>query len=447
MLIVLLSLLVLCACSPQKDDLHWSPPADSAAVSIPQKVPTVAVDKGWTPEGISLKCRVSGGCPAAVGLLFIAVPNDDKTMRLARCTASMIASDEIITAGHCDLADGAKFIFITQDGVLAQTAHHISKLLLRQFTANAKDLKATSGEPDVAIFQLEDKLTGITPLTAAQGSAAPFAAISNLTAYVVNDDGGNGQFAIDRLDCALRRNELYFPYDLSENPNMITASDCEAIEGNSGAAMLDAQGLVEAVVDGGHSGADMAQEVRTDLKREPLAFEIHDVTLATNVRCLQLGAAPAPACTKVTEADRKKRFGQLVNGELVKQLGRRQIENADGYDVQFRDIAGGLKNSSNSPASDFEVLYYPKCRTTPGVLTTVPFPTEHVKMDFDPWGEPKFTGLGMQVSAGNVQARQGDTYSVIVSWAPSIGTYEHPELDPRSQMAGAFSIALPQCPR
>ncbi len=425
------------------------------------EVPSGMVQSEWRPESVSLICR-KGECPEQIGVLVFASPKVGGAYKLERCTASLIDSDKILSNGHCDFfATGAGY-FIMRTDAKARVVRKITKVLYKTFTpgpTRSDGKPVSSGRPDVAVFQLESGISGISPLVLASGKLTT--KIQELDAFVVNDRLSNAEraqvsmddnrpsnsfdLAIDEIRCLVHRHEATFPFELNERPDMISSFDCKPVEGNSGSPMFPAGSrVVEALLQGGIDGDTAAELILTEQQRKANAYELHSNALATNLRCQSIFAKADP-CLVVDEATMSQRFVDKQT-ELLTTLNARPVPRAEGYQTRFRADVFQLQTPADSQDMEFELLYRPKCRISDVDLKTILYPSSHVKMTFDKWAAPNLVDLEVENSRGTVLRRSGQRFQGKVEWSAPFGAFPEGVVDPRIQLGPDFSFALPVCP-
>jgi hypothetical protein len=447
-LTLILCAALLTACAPDHDEESTAPRASVSPglKPAPQMAATGGVSKSqvevpdrvkagdWLPQKVSLTCALAD-CPPQVGVILFASPTTDIHYDIWRCTAFLIDNDKIMTNGHCDFSEKAEGYFVTRTDMPEKTFRRITRRLFKDFTPNPKDPEVLSGRPDVAIFQLESPILKISPLQIARGTAHAY---TSLTAIVANAVPGKEALTmtIGELNCEMHRHERYFPYALSENPDVLTVFECEGEKGNSGSPMFAGKSMeVEAILEGAK-----------DPHKSPARFSYdkHLSVEATNLRCLEYPSSTArPNCVVVRDVDKQKRFSSSVDSAIANLL-KRQLPNAGAYDTGFTNFRFEMKTDPLAAGAEFELLYYPSCRRSNTIKNLI-IPIEHVRLDFDQWAVPRLTSLKTTESSGKIKNQSATDVQVEMSWAPAAGILLSPEKDPRRQLGQSFSIALPPC--
>lgn len=416
--------------------------------------PQTTRTQGWTPEQVTLKCNAEN-CPKAVGLLVFAKPTGDGFMDLRTCTAFLSSPSQVMSSGHCDQTEDFTGYFISRTDIEKPVIRKITTVAHKVFTPGewaqdtSPEMRAkgdpTSGRPDAAVYDLEQPILDIDFLTLASGGSPSY---TQLTAYVVNTvPNGNGlNYTLDRTTCDVRRHEIAFPFDIQENPDVLTIYNCQLVRGNSGAPLFapdsdEVQAIQQAA---SASSEELAKEIRATQHREPLEYELHLAPLVTNVRCLDFFAPPKASCVATTETERAARAKSIHNA-IYKDLKTRVPPNSERFQVEFEVYPYPLKVASDSRFEELEIFYYPKCRKS-NVLTSFDIPMEHIQLQYGPWGETVAVSLGEKLSPMVVTAVQDVYFQLQPSWAAPMGEYLNPKADPRQKYKNSFQIALPLCP-
>lgn len=441
-LLIVLSLFVLSACSPvQKSN---RPEASSPVIVTTSirptgaiDVPTTPVNSDWAPSGVKITCA-SKTCPEGVGVLLYARPNGKLAISLQRCTAFLMASDRIVTNGHCDFSATHSGFFLLRDRDGATVVRRVSGVLHKAYTENLRQKGKTSGRPDVLVLQLESAIVDLRPLQL--DTQAPIV-YGTLTAYVINEAAGHegAEYQIEPRACVFRRHEALQPFDPSESPDIFTTFDCTIIGGNSGSPMLGGNGLVQAVLQAGDD--PMTSEAPPELN-----FERHRTAMATSVRCLDFLGGDSSKCIVADQAELERRF-TATQQQVIGNLSSLELADALTYATGFAIFPYQLKTAAKSFEYEFEVAYVPNCRRSEGELSQLVYPNRHVKVQFDEWAKPSLVTLEQGLTSATVTRRQGDVFEVQASWKPAFGEYLQPELDPRRQLGERFNVALPVCSR
>ena len=416
--------------------------ADDAKV-VSAEVPRTLVDNEWAPEKVTLTCGLKT-CPPQIGALIFAVPSTGKLFEIFRCTAFLIDVDKIMTNGHCDMSDTAQGYFVTRTDNPQKTIRKISARIFKAFTPNPKNPENLSGRPDVTIYQLESAIAGIQPLRLARGAPRIY---TTLTAFVIDAaPKAKDEFTmvIGQLNCSIHRNEAEFPFDLSEGPDVITAYGCGGVKGNSGSPLFAENSWdVEAILEGTKDLPALTKAKRDADGRALFPYESHPSIEASNIRCLSYPSAPDKPCVVADHIEISRRFNALLETSLD-NLERASDPTSGTYSTGFAAHLIQLKSALPSPQQEVEMFYFPNCSQNSS-LTSVDFPTEHLRMDFDEWGVPHMTSLKIEQSVGAVALRAGNSVKVNVKWAPPMGFYRDPKNDIPAQLGTTFSVALPPC--
>lgn len=431
--VLLLFFIVSCAPkAPTPTSVQRTPERDKAEE-------VVALSTSWVPENIHLSCA-TGDCPPQVGLLIFARPTEENRVNLKRCTASLIGADRILTSGHCDgLPAQGYFVMNTASG---RQVRKITGLIYKNYSPGTGGTERHA--PDVAVFQLDRPVEGVEPLRLASGQAVPY---SSLTGYVINaEDESLLRFRIDRIECRVHRHEVSFPFDVEESPDLITAFDCVAEKGNSGAPLFapghptEVQAIEQAI---GLGAADAASE-----DKDKPAYERHPLILATNARCLDVAGSHRPeTCARV---DRDAIESRVLSAEQDAQerLRSRPVPDSAAAKVfKFEAVPFELRGNG-ATEQRFEVFYRPVCRLTREAPAEIVFPSESVSVTLDEWARPHFRGTDVRLSRGRITAVHDDRiYTVEVEWGAPFGALTHEEEHPRHKWGARFSIDIPACAR
>lgn len=298
--VVLISVAILTACSKGKK----STPEAGSGLTPPG-------DTEWVAQKSELACAPGISCPPQVGVLLFVFPLRGNTYPIKKCTAFVIGQQRIASNGHCDYTGRAQGYFIT-----AQPTRQVRKIIevsAKAFTPSA-DGETESGRPDFAFFEL-DRPVGVRPLEFASVNDPLY---DKLIGFVVNGTGN--KFVIERVECAARRHESYFPFDLGENPDVLTIFGCATRKGNSGAPFFAAgSGKVEAINQGVSDPEAIARRVREVERRQPFNYERHWIVKATNARCLY---APKGACTVADHETANRRFVEMQRRAWAARRGQ-----------------------------------------------------------------------------------------------------------------------------
>jgi hypothetical protein len=338
--------------------------------------------------------------------------------------------------GHCDRFDQMPGFFVGQTMNGQKNVRAIVGVPYKRYTV-AKGGRQMR-KPDVAIYKLEKAVTSMPPLRLASGPQSDF---KTLTAYSIFVGDQPNQFKILSHQCKIHRHEAYFPFSLSEAPDMIESFDCQMIKGNSGSPMF-APGSNE--VQAVHVGNTPITEKEAQEKRKLLPFELHFDSIATNVRCLDYPGAKPISCTAADFTATAQRWQVTQNFEIDKLL-KREFPGAQNYPVKFRVIRQQFKISS--PILEFELVYLPKCRIKDASLTSMPVVFERVRLVPDEWAVMKVEAQPASAVDMGLIPLSGNIYRLVPNWPAPPSDLLDPDSDIRKRAAGAFNIDLPVCPR
>lgn len=411
-LLVITQIVTLIACAPGPKQPATGPYRTDFNERFERRV----VSTSWSPVNVTVTCGTTA-CPPQVGVVIFATPQRDGRGQttgfdLKRCTGSLIAADRVLTNAHC-LTEGADAYFILPSGP--------SRIADVVFKTGGRD--DSNGNPiavaDVALLRLDRPVQAVPPLKVATGVGPSYASLS---AFVSNRNGENG-FRIDRFECSFHR-APGFPFEVRENPDIMTGFDCVGQHGNSGSPLLGADGAVEAVL----------QSIGTN------------TIVAANVRCLPLTAVGPSACIQTQAMTKPRQEARSLDGwNKTAKLG-------DGDETRFpyRFKRQRLKMMGKPEA--YEVVRIPSCLRTDvtlpnEALTEVKFPTEMITVTRDQNDNVVTNVTERRITVARVLAKQGDRYAVEADWAQPFGPLEHEEQHPRVNFGKTFSIDLPRCAR
>lgn len=379
--------------------------------------PTVEIERDWTVEKVTVTCSESP-CPKQVGVVLFLAPPANGKISIKRCTGFLAAQNQVITAGHCDYTANRQGYFITQSINGRSIVRRIRNLVRKEWTPHPTNPKMNSGRPDIGVFNLESPISEIEPAEIAKINDQK---TSSWAVYVANERDRKMNFTIDRLSCNRRRHEVYFPFDLTEQPDVMYGFGCQSVDGNSGGPVFSADtGLVEAVVAGNSIVPSPA-------------------ILVSNLRCLR-----SPDCVTNDKTLREHRY-RLMQKNVLGALSQRVLANQDRYGLRFSPHFVGLKSSANEP--EYEIVHRPICRLTNDAATAVVFPIEHIKVRFDEWGRIQLSQLALYETKATVSNRVGDKYQVSLNWPASFGRPTKDGTHPREIWGSRFHIVLPTCAR
>ena len=277
----------------------------------------------WVPEKIKIRCAKDITCPPQVGLLIFVFPEAEGVHKIRKCTAFQMGPMQIMSNGHCDFSAQAQGYFITAlTSPVGRQVRKITRLIAKKFTPHRNTARPDldSGRPDVATFELDEPIPQ-TSLALATLNDPPF---QKLVGFVLNP-APNNHFVIDRVDCDVRRHEAFFPYNFSDNPDVLTVYNCATRKGNSGGPFFaPGSAKVQAIGSGSSDPADNQRRLNRPLRN----FENHGSVRATHARCLE---APSGACTQVDENSHSSRFTELQR--------KTSQERGDGGELEFNEWA------------------------------------------------------------------------------------------------------------
>jgi V8-like Glu-specific endopeptidase len=425
--------LLLAACAPAKSRHHQDlgqEKTPSLIVEVP-KVITAA-----EPPQLEVICGESK-CPPQVGLLvFYGEPNKEGFREIDICTSFLISADSIMSNGHCDRFGQMPGFFVGQTVNGQKNVRAIVGVTYKRYTVT-KDGRQMR-KPDVAIYKLEKPIASMPALRLASGPQPDF---KTLTAYSIFVGDQPNQFKILSRQCKIHRHEAYFPFSLSEAPDMIESFDCEMIKGNSGSPMF-APGSDE--VQAVHAGNTPIAGKEAQEKRKLLSFELHTDSIATNVRCLDYPGAKPISCTPADFTAAADRWKATQNFEIDKLL-KREFPNSQSYPVKFRVIRQQIQITS--PILEFELIYLPKCRIKDVSSTSMPVVFERVRLVPDEWAVMKVEAEPVNAVTMGLRQLSGNVYRLTTDWPAAPADLLDPENDIRKRAPGAFNIDLPVCPR
>jgi hypothetical protein len=201
---------------------------------------------------------------------------------------------------------------------------------------------------------------------------------------------------------------------------------------------------VQAVHSAGNPIEANAETVREKENRELLPFEKHMDSVAANVRCLDYPGAKPIACTPADFASTSRRWTATKNFEMDKLL-QREFPGAGNYPVQFQVFRQQF--NLTSPILEFEMIYLPKCRVKDVPVKTIPVIFERLRLVPDEWAVMKVEAQPVRTVDTRVSLLSGTVYRLHADWPAAPKNLFDPEHDLRKQVAGAFNIDLPVCPR
>ncbi len=410
-----------------------------AAETLP---PSVEFASGaWSVESVRLDCGEKQ-CPEAVGMLvFVGPQQENGLIPIRRCTAFLVAPNRIASVGHCDRSRTFTGYFITS----SSGGRHVRKVMgvaFKKFSAGHGEFE--SGRPDIGLYDLESPILNIRPFEFAEASTSTD--FSKLIGYVVNRSSDADNFAhytIETIECRVRKHRALFPFDLSENPDVITGFGCTSRQGNSGAPLFaPGSWRVQAILQGSGDRKAFAEQVRRKHGRSLFRYEDHQTVTATNARCFHpVNPAQCVANESTVAPQRFARFQQIA----AENLRERQLEKGGTEGVRYKAFVYQMKNSDEGHLR-FEVFHLPICRTASKTLDSVEFVSEWIELAFDEWAELTVRELGQKTSTARVQSRHGDRLSLQADWSNGFGPLIHEQDHPRRRFGRKFAIDLPACP-
>jgi hypothetical protein len=455
----ILAFLTMAACAPMghsnrvRTSESTPEPAvkTSANVNVPEAVTPANSAKGdddWLPDW-QVVCKAEY-CPPQIGILVRPRPPEGGLVHFSKCTAFLVGSKWVMSAGHCDSEVTGYFITQKINGqkILRKLK---SDAVYKHYVPGEFDAKThkeirTSGEMDVAIFEMEEEIPGdvIKPYTIAAGKGHD---LDKLFALVTNKGDGPNVFQIEEHACDLHRHEAIFPFSLAENPDVITSFNCGLVEGNSGSPLLADPGAmeVEAVLIGGLTLDEAIDGVKKQAAREPYIYEKYASQDLTNLRCAKVPGQPDPkGCIRADSAEKNRRFLEYQK-TIFSDIDQRQVPNAGSYGFQFQTYKFQVK----TPQVDrqYEVFYKPRCRLSPQEPKRVDFPVENLMMKYDKWAHVALESVEVKVGTGLItNVYQSAVYGVQVEWPAPIGEFLDPQIPGlREQFGTSFNVALPIC--
>ena len=213
-------ILAFAACAPRG-------PVDSTATA--HALPRAA---DWSPRAVRLECP-SGDCPGGIGLFVWVGENDAHEQTITRCSATLIAPDQVLTNAHCANSASNEGYFFARDEH-GQT--QVRRLGARQFSIQQESFKVD--ERDLAAWTLDSPMTEVTPRQVARSLPAH---LDTLVAYVVNLDAGaewETQFRIDRRECRTQARVALLDAGVEDRSSRLALFGCNLKPGNSGSALF-----------------------------------------------------------------------------------------------------------------------------------------------------------------------------------------------------------------
>lgn len=429
-------------CAPAKSQRN----ASTSATFIDQgqgkalDVETPKVPITVPPADLDVVCG-EAKCPQQVGVLVFSsgAKNPDGSMPMTVCTAFLIASDMIMSNGHCDHTKDMSGVFVAQKSNGNKNASAISGLVYKRYSQAADGSEVRKA--DVAIFKLQTPITTMPALRLASGPQADF---KKLTAFAIFIGDKANQFKVLARECLVHRHESIFPFALSEAPDILVSFGCKMIQGNSGAPMF-APGSDE--VQSVHSATTdlvFSAELARKENRELLPHQKHHDSVSTNVRCLDYPGAKPISCTAGDLKEINKRWGAYQQFEASK-LDQREFPGIEKLPVRFKVIRQLIKITS--PILEFDLINLPKCRIQDAPLSSAPVVFEKVRLVPDEWAVLNVDAQPVNVVEMKLKSLGGISYVLTPEWPAAPENLLDPARDYRKLNPGPFRIDLPVCPR
>lgn len=412
-------------------------------VPPPKPEPAEAVaGSEWSPAEVTVTC-VEKACPIQVGVLIFASPPTNGFFLLNTCTAFLIEKNTIATNGHCDSLGARKGYFISQPVNGKPITRAITGRVYKNFALprDPEHIKngLSSGRPDVLFLSLDKPIEEMPPLKLASGKPVPMKKLETFSIHSTSTK----TYMVIRHECEVRRNELRFPFEIEEAPDVIQAYGCEGIPGNSGSPMfMPGSEEVQFIVMTGDSPKRIAERKKISESQVPIQDQ-HLVAGATNVRCLAYPGAKPIRCVQNDEEERQRRWRSYQIGRMEEDRVR-PFAKADEYPFRFRTHSFQLAQDRY----DFEVIHVPWCRLRRESFSTLTVPVEALRFESDKWGTLTSRVVGTQlVQAKVLQEFEDESVQLQIVWPKAKGPYLHPEKDLRRRWGDTFTIDLPQCAR
>lgn len=416
-------------------------PTPTRSNALPSQAP--AAVGAWRAENVDVTCA-DARCQPAVGLLTFLKPGNESP-NFWRCTATLIAPDQILTTGHCD-KPGAKGHFILGSGATkaVRTLVAVKQKVFAGYLEDKRTQKLIEPlEPSYVIYQLNAPITTVTPLMLSKESALR----DQATAYVIDElprdanTPAEQRFVQKAVDCSTRKHALWSLFSKAEAPDLLFGFDCTLVEGNSGAPLLVGESVV-GVFQSFLTKEAQAASIFEKFKRAPVNFESKVVNIFTNARCLNTDSQSAAFCTRVSDVERLRRFDAYSLGTLNKFKPAPLRTDT----LEFEAFPYLLKSQPEHDR-DFQVLYLPKCRRVNwDQLTEIPIPLRRTRLEYDDFAIIRPRELEQRVSMGRVEAIDGNQVRLKMKWNPDFGPMKG--VRPFAQIYGdEMSIELPPCAR
>lgn len=392
------------------------------------------VSSGWTPEQIALECGVKDGCPAQVGLLIFVFPEVNGRIPFSKCTAFLSADREITSNAHCDQTASAKGYFVSV-GEEKQVRRITRTVFKRHTPAEKRD--RDSGRPDVGVYELDEPVHSFRPLVYANLNDDSY---DRLIGYVVNNGRDASHFKVDQLLCQVRRHEALFPYDLKENPDVITAFNCSSKGGNSGGPVFaPGSSKVQGVQQGSSPRERKRRLVREKLSRDLFKHEAHDTVTITNLRCI---GAPAKSCVPADFAQNQARFSATQSRAIEALVGRPTPPSAEER-IRYRNVAF---QTVDRGSLRFEIFHEPTCYLGDHRPLKISVPLEFLSLEMNEWGELTPRVVETRMAQFKLKVSSSSRVEVETSWPDAFADLVNSHQHPRHIWGRSFSIDLPRCP-
>jgi V8-like Glu-specific endopeptidase len=283
-------------------------------------------------QNVRINCT-DGTCNPSVGLVSL-VSKQNSGWEVGQCTGSLVASDIVVTNGHCipmdlnepgaDCSGRLWISFANESGLDSQIA--CSKVLLRK-----KD--GGFDGSDYAFFQLEKRSN--RPVL--RHSRAGIEHGEQYSVHKVNpvrlgSEAIGGQ--MEKVTCRAVGDSVIFDQVLNKQSHSYLFGDCQIVRGNSGAPILGKDGTMHGVI---YSVVDPIK-ARKMLERNgssmPPVDQMSPLSVGSNFACLQdpatIGGRPLPKdCEGHAERllEAKKAKEEALTGKLKAQAQRLIEEN------------------------------------------------------------------------------------------------------------------------
>lgn len=393
------------------------------------------VPSGWTPEKIELECAAKSECPAQVGLLIFVFPEANGKIPFSRCTAFLSAVDQITSNAHCDQTGAAKGYFVSVGS--QKQVRTITRTIFKRYTSGGNG-GVDSERPDVAVYELNEAVLSFPPLSYAISNDETY---DRLIGYVVNRGEDASHYRVEELHCQVRRHEALFPYNLKENPDVITAFGCRSKRANSGGPLFAPNSNeVQGVLQWTSERERKRRHIREKLGRDLFAHESHDTVLATNLRCL--GSSPAN-CLRADLTESQSRFTAMQR-RAVEAVGRRPAPASATDRVRYRAVAFQTLDHN---VLRFEIFHEPTCYLGDQRPKRILVPLEFLSLDFNDWGELNSRVVETRMAEFKLKPNPSSRVEIEATWPEPFAEVVNSQQHPRHTWGRTFSIELPRCPR